>query len=587
VAQEQAAGVRGAEVPLSESHQIWQTREVDDLLAGEIARETGLPRPAARALVGRGISTAEDARSFLNPRLSSLSDPCALPGIVEAAERIERAIEKQERIAVFGDYDVDGVTSTVLLVSVLARLGAQVERFFPERERDGYGLTAGALERCLEELGPSLVITVDCGTNSIEAVSMAGERGVDVVVTDHHEISGELPAAVAVVNPQRWDGDAPRELAGVGVAFKLCHALIKRGLQQDLAGAHETDLREYLDIVAVGTVADISPLTGENRVIVRHGLQRIGRDGRLGLWSLLGKAKVRDRVEPYHVSFVIAPRLNAAGRLGTAAPAAELLLTGDADRASELSLLLDGANSDRKRIEDAILLKAQADAETWFDPENTFGVVTGGEGWHPGVIGIVASRLCETFSRPAVVVGFDGDGNGRGSCRGVKALDLVEVLGECADLLTTFGGHAMAAGISIARDNFDAFRSRFNEACTRRLEGTDLRRVQTVDAWIDLGEADRQLYDAVGSMGPFGVGNPAPVWGVREVRFIGEPRIVGQGHLKGLVGSGGAQMDMIGFGLGDRDIPDGPMDMVFQLQQNTYKGRTSLQMKVRDFRASG
>jgi len=569
-----------------ESASRWETRPADEAQVDGLAREAGLPRPAARVLVARGIAAAADAELFLNPRLSALSDPCSLPGMETAAARIERAVARGERIAVFADYDVDGVTGAVLLRSVLEKLGANARWFFPERERDGYGFTPGALARCLDRQGPGLIVTVDCGINAAESVGLAAARGADTIVTDHHAPGAALPPAVAVVNPLLWPEGAFRELAGVGTAFKLCHALVKRGLRRGDSAAAAIDLRAQLDLVAVGTVADVCPLTGENRVLVRHGLERVAGRGRAGLTALLEIARLKGGIDPYHVSFVIGPRLNAAGRLGLADDAADLLYTGDAARAAELGRRLDAANAERKRIEDEILGAALADVEARFDAGRDFGLVSGGAGWHPGVIGIVASRICERFLRPAAVIGFDGRGAGRGSCRGVAGLDLVGALEECADLLTGYGGHAMAAGLTLDEDRFGAFAARFNEVCARRLAGRDLRRAQAVDAWLDLGEADAALFKAIGRMQPFGVGNPAPVWGAKALRFVERPRVVGGGHLKGLLASGGAQMEMIGFGMGGRAVPEGPLDVLFQLQENAYMGRTALQMKVKDFRPS-
>ncbi len=569
-----------------DSGRRWAARDAAPAAADELVRELGIPRALACVLAGRGLKDAETARRFLTPRLSNIDDPYLLPGMEKGAARVWQALDDGESITVFGDYDADGVTGTALLVSVLRRLGGRVSHFIPRRDTDGYGLSEGALARCLEQHTPSLLVSVDCGTCSGDAVRLAADRGVDVVVTDHHEISGDVAPALAVINPRLSQGEEA-VLAGVGVAFKLCHAVIKMGLSQDRAEATRVDLRHYLDWVALGTVADVVPLTGENRILVRHGLARLSGCCTPGVEALKRVSRVEGPVHAYHVGFMLAPRLNAVGRLDSADAALELLLTDDPSRAEQLAGELNDANEERKKVEDAIRVEAEREIDGHFRPEADFGLVVAREGWHVGTVGIVASRLCRRYARPVVVICVEEDGRGRGSCRSIEALDMVAALEECADELEKFGGHRMAAGLTVKPGRVEAFKARFNSVCAGRLEGTDLRPVERVDAWLDsLGEADARLFDAIEQLRPFGMGNPRPVWGLRELAVLGAPRVVGKRHLKLSVAGGGSRMQAIAFGMGDREVPDGKLDVLFQLQSNTYMGQTTLELNVRDFRAA-
>lgn len=563
----------------------WKTAACDETLATRVAAESNLPPPLASLLVSRGFRDAEAIDHFLQPRLSDLSDPFALPGMDQAVDRIWSAIGAGERIVVFGDYDADGVSSTALMVRVLSRLGAQVQPFLPHRLDDGYGLSADTLKRCADELHPQLLITVDCGTGSIEAVKAASASGLDVVVTDHHEPAGHVAPALAVVNPKLGSEACAKNLAGVGVAFKVCHALIKRGRDRGQAAAAALDLKEYFDLVGIGTIADIVPLQDENRILARYGLDRLNKTRSEGLKSLIAVSGIKNGVDAYHVGFLLGPRLNAAGRLGDARAALELLLTDAAARALELARQLDASNRERQEVEAQIVEEATQEIDGFFKPKEHFGLVLARAGWHAGVIGIVASRISAKYRRPAVVISLDEAGMGRGSCRSIEGFSLVERLEDCSDLLVRFGGHAMAAGLDIEAGRVEAFRQRFDEVAAKALSGTDLRAVQNVDAWMDLAAVDEAFFQSIERMRPFGFGNTTPVWAARGVRVVGAPRRVGDGkHLKLVLASGGRQIDAIGFGLGDREVPEGPLDVAFQLQKNTYQGRESLQLNVQDFR---
>ncbi len=545
-----------------------------------------VPLPIARVLVARGIAEVDEARTFLNPRLSTLDDPFLLPDMDSAVTRIWNAIDQHEKVLVYGDYDVDGVCSTALVYTVLEALGGSVEPFLPHRLSEGYGLQCEALKRCLETENPSLIVTVDCGTGSTEAVNLAAEAGVEVIVTDHHEPDGELASACALVNPKLGEDGVSGMLAGVGVAFKLCHALVKRGMEEDRQVASEIDLRQFLDLVAVATVADMVPLQGENRILARHGLLRLNDAPRRGFAELLEIAGVRGRVEAYHIGFVIGPRLNAAGRLGDAQLALDLLLERNGDPAA-CARDLDAKNRERRDIESAMFREAVKELDAEFDEDRMFGLVIGREGWHIGTIGIVASRLCSRYYRPSIVIGIDCEtGRGRGSCRSIDSIDLLDVLGDCDDLLITYGGHRMAAGLDVEAKNVGLLRERFDAACRERLDGKAPRAVQRVDAWIGMGEADSRLVQATEQLRPFGTGNSAPTWGVRGVQVAGSPKRVGKDgdHLKFTIVHGGSELEAIAFNMGKTPFPDGAIDVLFQLRENTFRGRTSLEMNVKDLR---
>lgn len=562
---------------------IWRTVAADDAQAGELARLRELPLPIARVLAARGLANAEAADRYLNPRLSDLGDPFLLPELDLAVTRIWAAITRHEPMVVFGDYDVDGITSTALLVQVLRGLGGEVQPFLPQRVEEGYGLSLEALARCLETCQPRLIITVDCGTGSAAAVHEAARHGVDVVVTDHHAPGPELAPAVALVNPKLCAHESVQVLAGVGVTFKLCHGLLKRGRALNHPGVDRIDLRKHLDLVALGTIADIVPLTGENRILARHGLRQLNQTECPGLRHLAAVAGITGVIDAYEVGFRLGPRLNAAGRLGDAQRSLELLLGGTEDRLRELAVGLDSTNRERQAMEAAIVDQAVAELDAVYDPSTTFGLVAARLDWHPGVVGIVASRLVQRYNRPTVVIGMGEDG-GRGSCRSIEGFDVVAALAECAACLKKYGGHAMAAGLEIEAHQVPAFTSAFNQIAAQKLRGTDLRPVQRVDAWMDLSEADERLWASLEQLRPFGVGNTTPVWASTGVRVVGRPRVVGKGHLKLILASGAMQREAMGWGMADREVPEGALDICYQLKRDNFMGQDKLALTLQDIR---
>ncbi|MCX7008288.1 MAG: single-stranded-DNA-specific exonuclease RecJ [Kiritimatiellaeota bacterium] len=563
------------------SEKIWRLAEADEQLSAAFAAELQLPHPVARLLAARGFADVTAAEKFLRARLSDLSEPERLPNLAVAVMRIAQALERHEKIAVFGDYDADGLTSTALLVRVLRALGAEAAAFIPHRLDDGYGLTAQALAKCIEQHQPQLIITVDCGTCSAEAIR---STSVPVIVTDHHDPAGELSPALAVVNPKLGEDAGLKQLAGVGVAFKLCHALLKY-LRKKQTHA-PVDLKDYLDLVAIGTVADVVPLTGENRILVRHGLLRLAKTDNMGLAALMAVAGLAKNPDAWHIGFVIGPRLNAVGRLGNAHEVLELLLTEQPDRALELARQLDAANRKRQEIEKSIVEEAMREIDATFDPARSFGLVVSNAKWHPGVVGIVAARLVQRYRRPTIVLAEEADGTCRGSCRSIEEFHLVEHLAMCADLLTRYGGHALAAGVSLTKENLAAFRQRFNELASTTLSGRDLRPSLRIDGCLSLRETDDGLFDALERLRPFGQQHPDPIWAVRGVQIYGAPRRMAKDTLGLTLEGDGVLLRAIGFGMGKREIPAGPLDIAFHFRRETWQGRTSLQLQLCDFRAT-
>ncbi|MFH1476361.1 MAG: single-stranded-DNA-specific exonuclease RecJ [Verrucomicrobiota bacterium] len=570
---------------------VWKTISGDGPPAIQLASTYDLPLPVAEILTSLGYRDMADIERFLNPRLSDLSDPFLLPDMEPAVRRLQQAIMADESIAVFGDYDVDGIVSAALLAQVLHCLGAsKVTPCLPNRQDDGYGLSLAALRRCMAQCRPSLLITVDCGANDTAAVHLAQTAGIDVIITDHHESNGQRVEALAVINPKLGQDDKLKVLAGVGVVFKLCHGLLKIRREQGLAVAPAIDLRKYLDFVAVGTVADIVPLTGENRILVRHGLTQMNQAMAPCWKSLVDIAGIRGAIDAQHIGYGLGPRLNAAGRMGNADTSLELLLTDNMERVREIAVELDGANRKRQKIESEIVAEAMREIDAYFNEQEHFGLVIGKTGWHAGVIGIVASRLAARYHRPVVVVAFDPessknrDGVGHGSCRSIEGYHLLNGLEQCRQYLLTYGGHQMAAGLDIKQDQYEAFRTAFNQAVKVGLKGRDLRPIQRINAWITLEQVNDALFAAMEALRPFGQDNPVPVLAVRGVRIQGQPRRVGVNHLRFMVGDGRTSRSAIAFRMADIAIPEGPLDMAFTFQKNFFLGNTTLELNVQDIR---
>lgn len=547
-----------------------------------LVRELRLPEPLCRLLVARGHDSAT-ARAFLRPSLGALHDPGRLTDLELAVQRLEAAIEGGETILVHGDYDVDGMCAAALYTRVLRRLGARVVPFVPHRTRDGYDLGRAGIRRAAEA-GASLILTADCGVVAHDAVAAAARTGIDVVVTDHHTPGPTLPAAAAVVNPKRADCDYPDPLSGTGVAYKVALALARaRGLADE-------EIHYTLDLVALATVADVMPLVGENRVLTRFGLRVLRQTRNAGLAALVASTRLNDRpLTAGHLSHVLAPRLNAVGRLEDADTGLRLLLAEGGD-ATRLAAELETVNARRKEVDREILEEALGLLDG-YDPGRDRGVVLAREGWHPGVIGIVASRIVERLHRPAVLIAIPRDGLARGSARSIPGFDLLEAVRAAGQHLERFGGHRAAAGFDIRRDRIDAFRAAFAEAARERLPEAPVPELR-IDLELGVGEITAELVRYLAHAGPFGIGNPTPVFALRGVR-AGAVRAVGReaSHLKLRLRDGDAQIDAIGFRMADSHGPVArggePLDAAVHLQEDQWNGRRRLQARLVDLRPAG
>ena len=548
-------------------------------LAAALARELACPLSLAGILARRGIADSSQAADFLAPKLKRLSDPFLLPQMRAAVERTLAAIDRGERIVLYGDYDVDGVTSLALLVRMLRAYGTAPEAFLPLRIDEGYGLSPEGVVRCVETFAPQLLIAVDCGTSSAAEIAALTAQGVEVIVIDHHECPAELPRCTALVNPKRADAEADfTYLCSAGLVFKFCHALLKtRALP-------EFDLREHLDLVALGTVADIVPLTGENRVLVQKGLETMACTRWEGLRALMEVAAVDAPLTPGDVGFKLGPRLNASGRLGTARESLELLLTDDPGQARALARDLDTQNRDRQSVEKTTL--AQAEAQVISDVTKDAAIVVGASGWHPGVLGIVASRICRQHHRPTLVIGFDESGLGKGSGRSIEGFSLVEALGQCGHLLEKFGGHEMAAGLALRQEQFEAFREAFKACARARLTEDDLAPRVKLDGEVALREISLDFLAAHERLQPFGMGNAQPLWLARGVRPLAEPAILKEKHLRLTLGQDGARHEAIFFGGTAAPLPRPPWDIAFRIERNEWRGRVSVQIQIQRIRTA-
>ena len=551
--------------------------EPDPSLVAALVAELKLPRPLAALLVQRGHATPDAARGFLRPALADLVDPYSLAGMAEAVETIVRAVRAGQGILVHGDYDVDGQCATAVLTRALRAAGARVTPFVPHRLRDGYDFGPAGVAAAVAA-GASLVVTCDCGITAVETVEAARAAGLAVVVTDHHLPGERLPAAAAVVDPQRpGDLSGLNHLCGTGVAFKLVQALIPAlGLPEQLH-------LHLLDYVALATVADVVPLAGENRVLVKHGLKVLAQSHWPGLRALIeGAGLAGKELRAGQLGFILGPRLNAAGRIGDAGDGVRLLLTDDRVEALSLAGKLEGLNGQRQALDQRMLDDALEQVEREADPERDAGLVLAGEGWHPGVVGIVASRIVERYGRPTFLIALDGD-IGKGSGRSISRFDLHGALTTCADLLERYGGHHMAAGLTIRRAQLPAFRERFASYAREHLSPEDLGPEQRVDLVIGLEEATSDLERLCRYLEPCGAGNPSPVYGVRGVRLAGHGR-VGTNHLKGTLDDGSARLPAIGFQWADR-VPwlaeaGGMLDAAFRVECNERNGCSTLQARL-------
>ncbi|MGH7446641.1 MAG: single-stranded-DNA-specific exonuclease RecJ [Longimicrobiales bacterium] len=566
---------------------VFRASECDDAAVAALVADLNLPRALCRLLLLRGHSTPDDARRFLKPGLESLHDPMLLAGTAPAVDRIVRAVRSAERMLIHGDYDVDGMCAAALYTRVLRSLGADVEAFVPHRMSDGYDLGHAGVRRAAEA-GATLILTGDCGIDAHDAIEQANAQGIDVIITDHHTPGDTLPAAVAVVNPNRTDCPYPfKGLAGAGVAYKLCQALV-RALDGDADA-----LRWHLDLVAMATIADLAPLTGENRILAHYGLRVLRETRKPGLRALMLRAGISTTapLSAGQVSHTLAPRINAVGRMGAASRGLRLLLADDEAEAAALADEMEAENRTRQNVDRAMLDEAVAMLEQSFDPAADFGIVLSSPGWHPGVIGVVASRVVERVHRPVVLIAEDATtGRGRGSARSIPAFHLYDAVHACAPLLERYGGHRQAAGMDLRLERIAAFRDAFNRHAREVLGPDDLIAEVKVDLEITIAEANSDLCRMMRHCGPFGMGNPQPVFVARGVAAHHCKPVGGGQHLKMTLGHGDARLAAIGFRMAERlrdlDFGATPLDVAFQLQHDEWNGRERLQARLVDVRAA-
>ena len=596
----------------------WTIAPPQPLLIGQLAKTANISPLLAQCLVNRSLSEPAAIANFLEPRLKQLADPFLLPNMAAAVERLLQARERNEPLVIFGDYDVDGVTSTTILFETLGRLGWTVNFYLPHRMDEGYGLSQDGVENCLKKFSAcahssgatsptTLLLAVDCGSTAVATIAWLKQRGVDVIVLDHHQVSSPAPEAVALVNPQlagrgskveSREPDAgnfstldPRpstqfcELCSAGLAFKLAHAVVKRGRETGLPGAAEFDLRPLLDLVALGTIADLVPLMGENRILVSAGLERLNTTKRPGLVALKKVAQTASPVGTYEVGFQLAPRLNAAGRLETAEESLQLLLATDEKKAMSIAENLDTRNRERQTIEKSIVKEVIGTLKSKFDPDADFVIVEGRLLWHIGVVGIVASRVLQEFYRPTFIIGGEGE-EWRGSGRSIAGFDLAAALRECDDLLVRHGGHAMAAGVSIESKHLDAFRARLNEIARRTLKLEDLQPPLRLDAEVGLNEITLASLAELDRLKPTGMGNPQVQFFARNLTQARPLQRMGadKQHVKMWMTDGTTTHETVWWKGGDKSLPVGKFDLAFAPEINAFNGRRIVQLKLLDWK---
>lgn len=562
---------------------VWEICETDVSRVNFIIEEAGVTRPTAIVLATRGID-AENVNEFLNPSLRNIGDPYLLPGTKVAAKRLWEAICRSEQIVIHGDYDTDGITASALLAWVLRKNGGNVRCYLPHRIDDGYGLTADSVDKAISNRC-DLLITVDCGITSYDAARRAAELNLDLIITDHHTPGAEELPALAVVDPKLAGPDNIRELAGVGVAFKVAHAFLKYGREHNLCG-EDTDMRICLDLVALGTVADIVPLQNENRIFVKHGLNVLAMQHRPGVHALCEISGSSDAITTSDITYRLAPRINATGRVGDPNDSLSLLESDNVVEAGELAKILDAKNRERQMIEEEVVREAEAQIARRYDLEKARSIVVWSESWHQGVVGIVASRLTRRYHRPSIVLTRDSSGQFTGSARSIRLLNLVNVLDECADYLTRFGGHAMAAGLSLKEENLENFCVQFDKAVQKVLAVESMNPILNICGEVTFDELDDVFFQELKMLEPFGHGNPEPFFISRRV-YPERKLPVGRQHTRGvLVDEGNFRMQFIAFSRLPHEFPPPPWDVVYTPHINYYNNQAIPQLRVYDVRHS-
>lgn len=573
----------------------WRIANYDADCVAALQQAAGIPAVVAQLLLSRGISDPDDARLFLDPKLTGLRDPALLPGATRAAEIIYAAIQAGDKITIYGDYDADGMTATAILLRCMKLLHANVDFYVPHRIDEGYSLNNEALEKIASQ-GTRLVVTVDCGVASVAEAQHARDLGLTLIITDHHQMADQLPPAAAIVHPGLPDGDYPFDgLCGAAVALKVAWAVCQCASEgQKVTDRLRSFLLQAVGLAAIGTVADVVPLIDENRILVRYGLGCLKSEPNIGIDALLRSTKLHDkpRLAGDDLGFSIGPRLNAAGRLGQADLAIELLTTESTQRADTIAQYMEELNLQRQTLERSMARAASKQARDFGDPHQAPALVLADHDWHPGVIGIVAGRLAEKYCCPVILIANDplGVKPGIGSARSVSGFNLHEALAECGDLLDSHGGHAAAAGLRIVPGNLDEFRKAFCRIATEKLRDEPRQTDILVDAEASLQMLTRQTVEQIESLAPFGQGNSAPMLCATEVRLTGAPKRIGSTgrHLSMMFDQYGVKMRAVAFGGGDWETElagiDGPMSIAFRPVLNTFRGRTSVEIHLTDWR---
>ncbi|MBN1870673.1 MAG: single-stranded-DNA-specific exonuclease RecJ [Candidatus Omnitrophica bacterium] len=556
----------------------WEIHKPNPPLQANLSRALNIHPIISQLLINREITDVQEAKDFLYADLSGLHDPFLLKNMGKAVARIQDAREKGQRALVIGDYDVDGVTASVLLNNVLTQMGIEVIHHIPHRMEDGYGMNE-KMGRFAAEQGAGLVIAVDCGITAHREVDLINQRGIDVIILDHHETDNRLPDAYAIINPKQKDCPYPfKHLASVGLVAKLTQALL---------GTSESE--KVLDLAAIGTVADVVPLLGENRIFVKSGLPKINITKNQGLRALLDVAKIKGKkLSPFHIGFVIGPRINAAGRMDTAQTSLDLFLSNDYDEAYGLAKILDRHNQARQKIQAEIIDEAFELVEQEVNFKDQKVIVLGKEGWHKGVLGIVASKLADKYYRPAIVISIE-EGIGTASARSIDGFHLHDALVDCAAYLEDFGGHAGAAGLTIKEENIDPFRALINEIARETLEVKKLVPTLTIDCEIPLSSISLELAEIIDSMQPFGEGNPSPIFCSRQVTVISGPAILGKNTLKFWAADGDCSVSVVGFGLADLKgmVKLGQkIDLAYEIAIDDWNKSPTPQLVLRDMKVS-
>jgi single-stranded-DNA-specific exonuclease len=558
------------------------TEQPDKEALNNLMEKLQIPKIVARILMNRGINTYEEAKYFFRADWENLYDPHLMKDMDLAVDRIIDALNKKERIFVYGDYDVDGITAVSMLYLFLKKLDNDVHFYIPDRLREGYGLSRSGVKQAAS-VEAKLLISVDCGITGIEEVALATSLGIDVIISDHHEPGKTLPNAVAILDPKRKECSYPfKELAGVGVAFKLIQAISSK------LGLPEDTFKEYIDLVALGSAADIVPLIDENRLLVKKGLEKINRHNRLGIQALIESAGMTNRtIGTGQIVFILAPRINAVGRLGNAERAVRLLTTDSEQRAKNIASILEAENRTRKYIDEETYKEALELIEKEYDLNSDRAVILSKEEWHPGVIGIVASRIVEHIYRPTVMISMK-EGLGKGSARSISGFDIYSALKQCEDCLLGFGGHKYAAGLTIRSDKVDKFKKKFKSVANETLQAEDLVQKLWVDSEIALTEISDKMVRILNEFAPFGPQNMRPVFLTQNLQVVGSSRLVGKNHLKFKVRQGGEVYDAIGFDLGELQYRLNPgesnLDIVYVIEENHYNGQIKMQLRVKDLR---